>query len=59
MKFIKIVFKNLVPTSKKAQYVPIRKISWPVQFREITVYSENHTSLINTFCEQSAAFFDV
>jgi hypothetical protein len=54
-----IIFKHLVPTSKKTQHF-ITEISWLMLFKEIiTVYSEDHTKPTDTLCGQNAEFLIV
>jgi hypothetical protein len=49
--FILILQNISVRTSKKTRSVTITDIIWLMLFREtIAVYSENHTTPINTFC---------
>jgi hypothetical protein len=50
-KLVYIIFKNLVRTSKKAQYLTITKINWLMLFKEIiAVYTENHMKHVSTKC---------
>jgi hypothetical protein len=59
-KFVQIIFKNSVRTSKKTQHFSITKINWLKLFKEIiTVYSGNHTKHINTLCRQIAVLLVV
>lgn len=42
-KFMQIIFKDSVPTSKKTQSTSITDFSWLMLFSEtIAIYSENH-----------------
>jgi hypothetical protein len=54
-KLVQIIFKNSVRTAKKTQHFTITKINWLTLFNKvISVYSECHTNLTNTFCAQNA-----
>jgi hypothetical protein len=59
-KLIWIIFKNPVRTAKKTQLFTITKINWLTLFKEIiSVYSVNHTKLINTLSGQNAELLNV
>jgi hypothetical protein len=55
LKFVCIIFKNLVRTAKKTPHLTVTKINWLTLFKEIiAVYSKNHTKPTNTMCRQNA-----
>jgi hypothetical protein len=41
---------------RNTQHFHNRKINWLMLFKKITVYSENHTKLMNTLCGQNVEF---
>jgi hypothetical protein len=54
-KFVKIIFKNSVRTSKRTPHFTITKINWLMLFKElIAVYGENLKKPINTLYKQNA-----
>jgi hypothetical protein len=59
-KLIQIIYQNSFRTAKKTPHFTITKINWLTLFKEIiAVYSENHTKLTNTYCEQNAKLLNI
>jgi hypothetical protein len=59
-KFIKTIFTNSVPTSKKTQHVSITKVTCLTLFNEVNVvYSENNMKPINILCGQNTELLNV
>jgi uncharacterized membrane protein (UPF0182 family) len=60
MKFIRIIFKQLIPTSEEAQYFSVTKMSWLMLLMEkiavnlSVLWNKQINKYINTFCEQNA-----
>ena len=59
MKYIYIIFKNLVPTSNGTHSAVIRKIQRLMLFREIISVDYHNIWNTNTLCGQNADIFNV